>query len=166
MGASITVEKADLPGLKKYLEELCGRQAVAGVEIGIFEDATNEQTGERIAPYAADNEFGTKKIPRRPFLGQTFKANAKKYANIIKGVITSNIDDPDNAMRKAFSAVGRVAQTDVVQTIKSNMPPTDTRYQQKKRLKKGAEYTTLIDTASMVKSIGFRLTDQRGGHIE
>lgn len=164
MGATVRIENVKLEGLRKYLAEF-GDSAVQGLEVGIFEDATNEQTGMRIAQYAAYNEFGTTTIPSRPFLGQTFREQSKKYADIIMGGIKANIADPERALRVAFLACGRTAQADVVDMIKSDMPPNDSEYQMRKKEKKGAEYTTLIDTASMVKSIGFRLTNKSGGHI-
>lgn len=164
MAVTVRLENANLEGLKKYLEEF-ESSAVMGVDVGIFEDATNEQTGKRIAEYAAYNEYGTTEIPKRSFLGSTFQERSKHYADIIMGGIKANIADPARALRVAFLAVGRVAQADVVDKIKSNIPPTDTPWQKYKQKKKGAEYTTLIDTASMVKSIGFRLTDKNGGHI-
>ena len=165
MGGTVRIENVELKGLKEYLNSLAGQKAPASLEVGIFEDATNDVNGKRVAEYAAYNEYGTMHIPSRPFMRKTFKERSEAWANVILGGIKANIGNPEKALRVALLAAGRIAESDVVDTIKSNLPPTNTAWQQYKRSKKGEEYTTLIDTATMVKSVGFRLLTQSGEHL-
>ena len=162
MAGTVRIENVELKGLKEYLSSLAGKNAPVEMRVGIFEDATNDVNGMHVAEYAAYNEYGTMHIPSRPFLRKTFKEKSKSWASIILGGLKANIDNPEKAFHDALSGAGRMAESDVVNTIKSDLPPTDTAWQIYKRKKKGEERTTLIDTATMVNSVGYRLFTQSG----
>ena len=66
--AAITISGGDK--WKAYLERLAQK---AEVRAGVLEGATNIETRQLVAEYAAYNEFGTSRIPARPFMRTTLQ---------------------------------------------------------------------------------------------
>ena len=64
----------------------------ARLKVGIMSDATNIETNERVAAYAADNEYGTRDIPSRPFLRSTFDANERRYVDFLAASMRQGAD--------------------------------------------------------------------------
>ena len=56
-------------GLKKLAQAAKGLKAV--VVAGVLSGATNDESGEKVAGYARMLEYGTTRMPARPFLRQT-----------------------------------------------------------------------------------------------
>ena len=160
MGA-LTVDLKDLklPALERIQKELEDKSGPRWVAAGILGGATNED-GESVAEYAAYNEFGTTKIPKRPFLRTTMAKNGEKYAALLKGALkglaASGSSEP---VGMALTAVGREMETDIVEQIKSNMPPPNApATQARKEARPGGGYSgTLFDTGTMLGSVAFEL---------
>ena len=150
-----------LPALERIAKELADESGPRWVAAGILGGATNED-GESVAEYAAYNEFGTTKIPKRPFLRTTMAKNGEKYASMLggalKGFASSGASSP---IRMAMLAVGREMETDIVLQIKSNMsPPNSPATQARKEARPGGGYSgTLFDTGTMLGSVAFELLD-------
>ena len=53
--------------LLELFPELRDCDGTVALRAGVMEGAKNIDTGEPVAPYAAANEFGTSRIPSRPF---------------------------------------------------------------------------------------------------
>ena len=147
MGASFNREFT----LDRLLPGLADMRGRVGLAVGIMADATNSMTGEKIAEYAAANEYGApgKGIPPRPFLRETFDRYQKAYA----GALAEELGDgmpPETAMRR----LGEVMVGDVKAAISTwktppNSPETIDR--------KEGRNTPLRDTGSMLKSITYRV---------
>lgn len=123
-------------------------EAVAGV----FQSATNSETGERVAPYAAMIEYGTIHTPARPFLRQTVEKHSKEWKDYLKrGLKVANDENAERVM----GLIGRRMRSDIVRTIRDgDFEPLDAKTVRAKSRKKRAEPTTpLIDTTSLIKSI-------------
>jgi hypothetical protein len=156
-----------LPALERIAKELADPSGPRWVAAGIFGGATNED-GESVAEYATYNEYGTTKIPKRPFLRTTMAKNGEKYAVMLKGALkglaASGSSEP---VGMALTAVGREMETDIVEQIKSNMPPPNSpATQARKQARPGGGYSgTLVDTGTMLGSVGFELQNDSGEKI-
>ena len=156
-----------LPALERIANELADGSGLRWVVAGIFGGATNED-GVSVAEYATYNEYGTTRIPKRPFLRTTMAKNGEKYVSMmggaLKGFATSGASSP---VRMAMLEVGREMETDIIEQIKSNMPPPNApATQARKQARPGGGYSgTLLDTGTMLGSVGFELQNDSGERI-
>lgn len=157
-----------LPALERIAKELADESGPRWVAAGIFGGATNED-GVSVAEYAAYNEYGTSEIPSRPFLRTTMAKNGEKYATMLGGALKgfASSGGASSPIRMAMLAVGREMETDVVLQIKSNMPPPNSpATQARKQARPGGGYSgTLVDTGTMLGSVGFELQNDSGERI-
>lgn len=157
-----------LPALERIAKELADESGPRWVAAGIFGGATNED-GVSVAEYAAYNEYGTSEIPSRPFLRTTMAKNGEKYATMLGGALKgfASSGAASSPVRMAMLAVGREMETDIVLQIKSNMPPPNSpATQARKQARPGGGYSgTLVDTGTMLGSVGFELQNDSGERI-
>ena len=100
-----------------------------------------------VAKIAVFNEFGTSKIPERPFIRPTVDQNEKKYLNMMtKAADKIAKGTPADT---AFMPVATTLQTDIQNAIKGLKTPPNT--EQTLEEKSGAN--PLIDTGKMLKSV-------------
>lgn len=118
------------------------------VAVGILEGSENN--GQSIAEYAAANEFGTDKMPSRPFTAVSFDENKKAieqdfrrlYAQITEGKQTTQ-----NALVIAGQKhAERVKKTITGRDFLPKLKPATVK------AKKGST-KTLVDTGAMVNSV-------------
>lgn len=148
---------------ERKLKELGG---VRSVRVGIFPDARTEE-GESIAQYAAANEYGTADIPSRPFMRTTAREKGFAWAGVLAGALRGRTVKDPNVGRRAFTAVGRVAQADIQATIMSNMPPANSPEYAAEKVKENGGYAgTLFLSGDMHKSINFDLVNGFGESVE
>lgn len=156
---TLTVKDFRLPNLERILKGLSDQSEPQWVEAGILGGATDED-GVSVAEYAAYNEYGTSRIPKRPFLRTTMDKNRDKYKRLLqgalKGLASSGASEP---VGMALTAVGREMETDVIEQIKSNMPPPNApETRARKEARPGGGYAgTLFDTGTMLGSVSFQL---------
>ena len=126
------------------------------VVAGVFANATNSETHEKIAPYAAAMEYGTIHVPARPFLRQTVEKHSKEWKGHIKEAL--DIIRPENAP-KMLRVVGSVMRADIRKTIMhGDFEPLNPKTIQAKRKKKRAwPETPLMATTSLEQSISFEV---------
>lgn len=118
------------------------------IAVGVHEGATNN--GLSIAEYATYNEFGTDKIPSRPFMRTAFDENKAKYVRAIDNIWRA-IASPKASVETLLGRLGVTASQDIHRTIKGRdfLPKLSERTI---KAKKGST-KTLIDTGAMVNSI-------------
>lgn len=129
--------------------------------IGVHEGATadvddgNIKRSVPIAPYAAANEFGTTKIPKRPFLENTMK----RYGKAWEKFLVAQLKRRNNDVKGALNAVGNAAVRDVIATIKEgNFEPLKQKtIEAKERKGRPEPKAILIDTGSLIKSIAHKV---------
>lgn len=149
--------------MERKLKELGG---VRAVRVGILPGSRNTD-GENIAEYAAANEYGSVVIPARPFMRTTAREKGKEWAQVLAGALRGRTVKDPNVGRRAFTAVGRVAQADIQATIMSNMaPPNSPAYAASKKKKNGGYSGTLFLSGDMHKSINFELVTGTGESAE
>lgn len=134
-------------GLKAFVREL-QRAKTVEVVVGLLEGPKND--GVSIAEYGAYNEYGTGRIPSRPFMRESFDENvgrinsdiAKEYDNVMTG---------QKSVYAALSTVGMKHQDRVKKKIGSNMKPANAP----STIAKKKSSHTLIDTGAMLNSVNY-----------
>lgn len=131
--------------------ELCGRlqkqfKKIKGARAGYFRNASYPN-GLEVAENALIQEYGTERIPPRPFLRKTLKKQ-KEWAKYVKENFDANGDSPQNLERVA-QTVGLMMQTDIQDSIMSNIPPPNAE----STIRKKGSSKTLIDTGTLRNSV-------------
>lgn len=134
-----------------------GFDGIYAVKAGVLEEATNTETGEKVAPYAAYNEFGTSRTPSRPFMRNTVDAKEQAWISGLGRLLETRA--PEEAMRM----LGQRMADDIVATIAGDMPPPNAESTRRRKRKEvgggrpGESQTpgTLVDTGSLINSINF-----------
>ena len=137
---------------RKFVAEI-GKYKKAFVEIGLFEDAKNEQSAkpQSISQYGHNHEFGIT-LPKRPFMRPAFDNNNKKYSRILsKG--QAGIIKGSTRVKKVLFNLGRVAHNDIKKQIITGTykPLKEGPYADKK--KAVGKNKILINTGSMRNAI-------------
>jgi HK97 gp10 family phage protein len=162
MQVNVTISKADEMKWRRAMRKIITHGGVHGVRVGILDGSTNDD-GEVIAQYAAYNEFGTSRIPARPFMRYTLAKQLRAWSNIFSSITRGNWLKDEHTVARAFTALGRRAQDDVKATILSNMPPPNNpEYAESKKKKNGGYSGTLFKTGAMLQAIHFMLVDKKG----
>ncbi|MGJ0579085.1 hypothetical protein ACR71G_13550 [Xenorhabdus bovienii] len=127
------------------------------VSAGILAGATNED-GEKIAPYAAANEFGTRNIPARPFIRSTIANKSGEWGQTIGSLLQGNAQDSDR-VESAFNILGMTIVQDIKDTIEQGVSPPNhpTTVAAKTRKGLAEPNKTLIDAGGMQGAIAHEI---------
>ena len=134
------------------LRERLGKKAL--VRAGVLEGATNGETGEPIAPYAAYNEFGAAGIPPRAFLRVTRREKKAEWIENLARALRAG-----RAPQEALDLVGRRMADDIQAKIMSNMPPENSEATRRRKNAEEAGKGTLVDTGSLAHSINYEVPE-------
>ena len=100
-------------GLKELAK--AARKGKLEVVAGVLGGATNSDTGESVAAYGLALEYGTSKMPARPFLRQTVEGHKTEWREqLAMGVKRRGI----RRAEEVLGVVGRVMRADIIATIK------------------------------------------------
>lgn len=128
------------------------------LSVGVFSGATREGSKTTVAQYAAYNEFGTTRIPPRPFLRSTMEARQEEWTEAIKGSVSSNLKSGQFSNRSILEVVGKGAVKDVQAKIMSNMPPPNAPAVTARKVRLGRTHIgTLYDTGLMHASVEYKI---------
>ena len=119
----------------------------AELVVGVLEGSKNAE-GFNIAEYAAANEFGTDKIPSRPFMRTAFDENKPGYIRYMEKIVKQMGQE---AFARMVTTLGLKAEKDIQKTITGRdfLPKlADSTIKAKKGSSK-----TLVDSSAMVNSI-------------
>ena len=145
--AAITISGGDK--WKAYLERLAQK---AELRAGVLEGATNTE-GQKVAEYAAYNEFGTSRIPARPFMRTTLQEQRGEWVQGLGRLLASH--GPEQALH----FVGRRMEDDIRTKILSNMAPANAPSTVARKNKEEAGRAgTLVDTGALAKSISYEIS--------
>lgn len=135
---------------KAVLEKIARLKLTA--QAGIPAGATTTD-GKSIPEYAAYNEFGTSRIPARPFMRTTANEHQNEWCETLAGALKGEILK-DNA-KGAMGLVGEQMKAHIQQTIqKGSFAPNSPKTVANKRAKGKVEPDhPLIDTGQMLASI-------------
>ena len=176
MGVTVKVTGGD-----KYKRFLDAMSRIAGsVKAGIFDDATNGTTGEKIAPYAIYNEFGATinvtpkmrawfhyqdihlskdtdviNIPARPFMRTVAKSDApKKWVGGMVRYLKGKAKDPE-AWKTALGGAGEQMAKDIQNSIQNGswVPNSPATVKMKADKGKNEPNHPLMDTGDMFHAV-------------
>lgn len=134
---------------RKALERLARK---VQVRAGVLEGATTTE-GQSVAQYAACNEFGTARIPARPFMRSTLTEQRRAWINGFSALLKAG-RTPDEALRR----VGERMARNIKDKILSNMEPANAASTiARKNKKEAGRAGTLVDTGTLEKSINFEV---------
>lgn len=138
-------------GFKDYENLLKNLQKVE-IKVGILADSKNKE-GESIADYAIANEYGTDKIPARPFLSSTTDEESEKWQKLIDDGYDKMLGTQKFDMHQHLSKVGEVMTNDIKLKIANNVPPPNAP----STIKRKKSSRTLIDTGAMLQSVNYKI---------
>lgn len=148
----VTDKNFNLEKIKKTLLALKKKE----LQVGIFEDSgVNEDTGGRIVDYAIANEYGTSKIPERPFMRSTADEKQENWSALMDKIV-EGVTKGDFEVERKIGLVGEQMVNDIKEKISSNVPPP----LNPATIKRKGSSRTLIDTGNMRNSITFKITDK------
>lgn len=134
--------------------------------IGIVDGSTysgegNTPAGTPVGRIAAYQEYGTKRIPKRPFLKPTAKARGKLWTKRI-GRLLKGTGLGEQPLRSAYELVGQEAAKDVQVTIEKMTEPAlaEATVKAKKRRGKQNPEKLLVDTGTMEEAIRHRIVNE------
>lgn len=168
--------------IAKYLQGWLPGSGAHAVKAGVLEDATGAG-GKSVMDYAPIQEFGgsipvTQKmrfflgmtygiwlgrakthitIPPRSFMRTTFAAKRKEWVSYLGKALKAG-----TPVATALEYVGIKMQDDIIQTIKSNLPPPNSAMTNKIKelVAPGALGKTLQMTGTLVHAIKYQLVDE------
>lgn len=127
--------------------ELKGLIKNKSLEVGFFE-VSKYDNGVYVASVASFNEYGTAKIPPRPFFRNAVAKNSNKWNDILTNELRNSVD-----VELAYNRVGEVAKGDIVESImQTNTPPNSPLTIAKKKSSK-----PLVDTSFMRSSVNYKV---------
>lgn len=134
----------------------------ANVRIGIHADAGNAQmrmpdgsiatSDLTLAEVAFFNEFGTDKIPERPFIRTTADENKGKYHKRMQRELDA-VFAGKAKVKKSLERLGSMAQADVRKKMKNLRTPPNAA----ETIKRKGSSNPLIDTATMLRAVDYEV---------
>lgn len=117
------------------------------LKVGIFESAKYDD-GTPAAQVAFWQEFGTAKIPMRPFLRNAIAKNTRKWGDSVNTALIGTNDG-----EKALKMLGEIMRGDIVLSLTNlNTPPNAPS-----TIKQKGSSNPLIDTGLLRSSISWEL---------
>lgn len=143
--------------LRKLLAQLS--RIGGGVKAGFLKGSTTTD-GKSIPMYAAYNEYGTSRIPARPFMRTTAKEHQKEWIGILGHSLKGKLTEK-TAIRTALGACGQTMVSDIQATIQqgSFAPNAESTIKAKQRKGKTEPDHPLIDTGQMLAAVSSEVYD-------
>jgi len=131
-------------GLKKRSDEML-------LKVGILKGTGSYGNGAKLAEVAFWNEYGTKRIPPRPFLRPTIYSNSRMFKNLFK-VAIRNVLLNKTTLKKASGEIGLQAQSMVRKEMTDLTEPPNAE----STIEIKGSSNPLIDTGRLRQSINFQ----------
>lgn len=145
--------------LKKALKGVLDEPQLT-LSVGVFSNATHGGSKTTVSEYAAYNEFGTTRIPKRRFLGSTMEERQEEWTEAIKGSASANLKSGQFNNRSILELIGQSAVKDVQAKIMSNMPPPNAPATTARKVALGRSHIgTLYDTGLMHASVEYKIEE-------
>lgn len=117
------------------------------LEVGFFSDA-KYTSGVQVAAVARYNEFGTSRIPPRPFFRSAVKQNRNKWSKFLARELSKNL-----GARISLQKLGEMMRSDVIMSITRLQDPPNSP----KTIKRKKSSKPLIDTGTLRRSVQFHV---------
>lgn len=139
--------------LKARLAELAAKlESAQTVRVGFLEGATYPD-GQTVAEVAAYLEYGTSKMPPRPFFEQMIIANKAGWGGKLAKVFKANDYDPVRTLGLMGEGIKGQLQDAI---IAFDNPPASEETLARKQSKHGAS-ATLVDTGHLLNSVDWEV---------
>lgn len=142
------VNKREFTQLLKQMEQLRGDPHV---KCGLFQDSGTYPNGMSVVDVAIANEFGTDKIPERPFMrnsARDMRPRLEKLAQrTFQGVLAGAV-----SVDTAMDVIGQFGVKEIRATITKGVPPPNSPIT---IIRKGSS-TPLVDTGQLRQSITYK----------
>lgn len=152
----ITTNLTEMKKINKRLEYL----KTNTVRIGVLGEGANDKQegGLTILEYSILNEYGTSKIPARPFFREATEFGESKSI-ISKRIKTevSNVASGKKTGEQALNALGTFIKGRIQKSLKSGNWTPNAPSTRKRKLKKGGVKPPLIDTGSLIRAIDYEI---------
>jgi len=154
MPAKVRIERLTAPGegVEAWID-LARRHPKSTIKVGILSgtgEHPNASHGQTMAEVGWWNEFGTTRIPERPFLRTGLREQNDKYRLILKKGL-KKILVGESTDTKILALLGAVAVSDVqAKIVAVNSPPNADLTQEKK-----GSSSPLIDTGALRQHINW-----------
>lgn len=149
----ITTSLAEIKRIDKELNEMKSKKIIVGVL------AEEEVDGVSIIDYATINEYGTSKIPARPFFRTATQWG--KSPQDIKKFIDKEVEkviENGKSGNAALDAIGLYVKGKIIKSLKKGpWTPNAPATLKHKAKKGGGSKPPLIDTSSLVKAIDYEI---------
>lgn len=148
----IEVEGGDTAKKLEQLKEMIKYLKSHDVAVGIPSEANDKRGDSNQATIAAALEYGTSRMPARPFLRQTISENGKKYGAMLESLR----GDTKESAAMAMDLVAKQVQADVQENIVEGTWAKNSKAVYERKLKKGSnggDPRPLIDTGRLRQSI-------------
>lgn len=128
------------------------------LSVGVFSSATREGSKTTVAQYATYNEFGTTRIPPRPFLRPAMEERREEWTEAVASSMSSSLKGGQFNNRSVLEVIGKNAVKDVQLRILSNTPPPNAPSTVARKKAKGiSPIRTLVETGLMHDSVEFKI---------
>lgn len=155
---AVTVEIKGGDKYKKFLAKMA--EIAGGVKAGILNNATTTD-GQSIAEYAVYNEFGTSRIPARPFMRTVAKEKPKQWIGEMVRHVRGKATNPA-VWKEALGLAGESMKSDIKDSIQNGSwtPNAPATVAAKARKGKVEPDHPLIDTGQMIAAVSYEVTDK------
>jgi len=151
--AGVSLELKGGANLARYLNGLASRVGNANVRVGFLENADYPakfgKPALRVAQVAFWNEFGTSRIPARPFFRTMIRTKSSGWGPKLANVLKSTDYDGGRSM----ALMGQEIQGQLQERINQGFPPPNAP---STVAKKGFDHP-LIDKAVMLRAVDFEV---------
>ena len=156
MAVTVKIEGGDK--YKKFLAKMA--EIAGGVKAGILNNATTTD-GKSIAEYAVYNEFGTSRIPARPFMRTVAKEKPKQWIGEMVRHVRGRATDPAT-WKQALGVAGESMKSDIKDSIQNGswVPNAPATVKAKARKGKVEPDHPLMDTGQMIAAVAFEVIDK------
>jgi hypothetical protein len=107
----------------------------------------DKRAGKPVAMYAAALNYGTSKLPSRPFMGQTIRQQKKAWSSGLVKLLQDGVPLAD-----ALATIGQIMQEDIQDTIQSWPADNSEKWAAHKGFNHGLIYTHVL-----VRSVKFNV---------
>lgn len=137
------------------------------IKAGVLKGATYDN-GLPVAQVALWNEYGTSRMPSRPFMRTTVENHKNDWGNRLVANMNAYLQGR-SSLEDGLNDVGNMMQAHIQETIDSNIPPPNAKSTAKRKASRvvdekgkpieGGSGTkqTLIDSGVMIKSVSYEV---------
>lgn len=133
--------------IKELQENIKGLTSKASLKVGFFESSKYDN-GIYVAEVARDNEYGTLKIPPRPFFRNATDENTKKWVDFLGRDLVNT-----NDAGISYNRLGEIARGDIVKSINQTNSPANSPL----TIKAKGSSKPLIDTGFLRANVTFKV---------